>query len=368
MTMKPVPLNDLRRQSAAFADELSAVLARVAASGWYVLGRELEAFERMFAHYCGTAHCIGVANGTDALELALRAISAQPGDAVITVANAGMYATVAIRAVGATPSFVDIVPATYLMDTDRLPAAISRATKAIIVTHLYGRMVDMRAVLAIAARAGVPVIEDVAQAHGARRDGAHAGTLGAIGCFSFYPTKNLGAIGDGGALVTRDAVLDDRLRRLRQYGWATKYVATIAGGRNSRLDELQAAVLAMKLPRLDEWNRRRREVAAAYSRGITHPGIQTAAPSGEDYVAHLYVVRTRSRDALRTHLHEHGVATDVHYPVPDYAQSPYLLPRAHAELEETERAAAEVLTLPCFPEMTADEVDRVIAACNVWKG
>lgn len=362
----PVPLNDLKRHSAAFADELPVVLARVTSSGWYVLGSELEAFERQFADYCVTEYCIGVANGTDALELALRAVNVQPGDEVITVANAGMYASIAISAIGATPSFVDVVPETCLLDPERLPEAIGRATKAIIATHLYGRMVDMQAVLAFAECAGIPVIEDVAQAHGAQRNGARAGTLGAIGCFSFYPTKNLGAIGDAGALVTRDGALNERLRRLRQYGWASKYVAAVAGGRNSRLDELQAAVLAMKLPHLDAWNRVRRRVADAYSRGIKHPDIWTAAPFGEDYVAHLYVVRTRSRDALRAHLRDHGVASDVHYPVPDYAQVPFLRPGARADLEETERAATEVLTLPCFPEITADEVDRVIAACNCW--
>ena len=363
-----VPLNDLKRQSEAFAEELPAVLARVAASGWYVMGRELETFERLFAEYCGTAHCVGVANGTDALELALRAVGVQPGDDVITVANAGMYASTAIRVVGATPAFVDIVPATQLLDPERLPEAIGRSTKAVIATHLYGRMVDLPAVLEIAGRAGVPVIEDAAQAHGARRDGARAGARAAIGCFSFYPTKNLGALGDAGALVTQDAAIARRLRQLRQYGWATKYVAEVAGGRNSRLDELQAAVLAMKLPHLDRWNRRRREIAEAYSRGITHPGIWTAICSGEDYVAHLYVVRARNRDALRAHLQARGVTTDVHYPVPDHAQLPFVRPGGDAGLEETERAAAEVLTLPCFPEITAEEVDRVVAACNAWEG
>ena len=253
------------------------------------------------------------------------------------------------------------MPETCLLDPERLPAAIGRATKAVIATHLYGRMVDMQAVLAFAERAGIPVIEDAAQAHGTQRNGARAGTLGAIGWFSFYPTKNLGAIGDAGALVTRDGALNERLRLLRQYGWASKYASAVAGGRNSRLDELQAAVLAMKLPHLDAWNRVRRQAADAYSRGIKHPDIWTAAPFGEDYVAHLYVVRTRSREALRAHLRDHGVASDVHYPVPDYAQVPFLRPRARAELEETERPATEVLTLTCFPEITADEVDRVIA-------
>jgi dTDP-4-amino-4,6-dideoxygalactose transaminase len=232
------------------------------------------------------------------------------------------------------------------------------ATRAVVVTHLYGRMAGLPALLAAAGK--VPVIEDCAQAHGARLEGRHAGTWGAVGCFSFYPTKNLGALGDGGALVTSDAALASRIRALRQYGWTSRYRSTIPRGRNSRLDEMQAAILRAKLPHLDSWNVRRRDIARYYGSALA--GLDLALPGtcGPDYVAHLYVVRTPHRDRLARTLAAEGIGTDVHYPVPDYLQES--VRTASAPLSETERCCREVLTLPCFPEMTDEETARVAAA------
>jgi dTDP-4-amino-4,6-dideoxygalactose transaminase len=361
-------INDLRRHTAPQADALAAGIARVIGSGWFVLGRELEAFEAEFAAYCGAAHCIGVANGTDALELALRASGVGPGARVLTVANAGAYSTTAIRAAGAEPVFVDIDDATLLIDEAEARRRLAAAARpaALIVTHLYGRLVPaIREIAAAARRAGVPLIEDCAQAHGARLGGRMAGTFGDFGCFSFYPTKNLGALGDGGALVTGSAERRDRVRMLRQYGWAGKYRIELAGGRNSRLDEVQAAVLRVKLPKLDGWNERRREIAHQLTRGIRHPKVRCPQHAGEDYVAHLYVVRTAERGSLQEHLRARGIASDVHYPLLDY-QQPAFGAGAGPRNPVAERACREVLTLPCFPEMTDDEVAAVVEAVNAW--
>ena len=275
-----VPLNDLERHNRPLLEELEAAVRAALGSGWYILGPRVWEFEAAFAAYCGAGECIGVGNGTDALELALRALGAGPGDVVAAAANAGGYGTAAILATGAEPLYVDVDPATMLMDARALRAAVTPRTRAVLVTHLYGHMADMPALLEAAA--GVPVIEDCAQAHGARLEGRHAGTWGAAGCFSFYPTKNLGALGDGGAVVTSGGELAARLRALRQYGWTAKYTAAVPGGRNSRLDELQAAVLLAKLPRLDAWNRRRGEIAAAY--GAMLAGLDLELQIGRAHV------------------------------------------------------------------------------------
>lgn len=333
-------INDLQRHNQPLAEAVAQATRRVLERGWFVLGPEVEAFEAEFAAYCGVGHCVGVGNGTDALELALRAVGLGPGMRVATVANAGMYSTTAILACGAVPVYVDVDPQTMLIDPSALPPA-----DALIVTHLYGRMADMPRLMAAAGR--MPVIEDCAQAHGAMLDGRRAGSWGAAGCFSFYPTKNLGALGDGGAVVTNDAAIDRRVRALRQYGWTSKYTAEIPGGRNSRLDELQAAILRLKLPLLDGWNARRCAIAAAY--GLAPRG-------GPDDVVHLYVIRCAGRDRLRAALRERGVGAEVHYPLPDYRQPAVAL---EAVLPHTERCCREVLTLPCFPEMTDEEVHRV---------
>lgn len=362
-----IALNDLARHNAPLRAELDAAIARVADRGWYILGPEVEAFEREFAAYCGTGECVAVANGTDALELALRALGLGPGDEVAAAANAGMYATAAIRAAGAAPVFADVDASTLLMDPAALASAFTLRTRAAIVTHLYGRLADVGGLAGIARQRGVALIEDCAQAHGAQAQGAKAGSFGALGCFSFYPTKNLGALGDAGAVVTSDGALAARVRALRTYGWGAKYHCTMEGGMNSRMDEVQAAVLRAKLSRLDGWNLRRRAIAARYAGTIAHPAIVAppVAVPGAD-VVHLYVVRTRERESLRAHLADAGVATDVHYPVPDHLQ-PGGRVSPSPRLPNTERACAEVLSLPCYPELTDAEVDEVAAACNRWR-
>jgi len=362
-------INDLRRHTAALSDELKDCIGRVIDSGWFILGRELEAFEAEFARYCGAEHCIGVGNGTDALELALRACGVSQGGRVLTVANAGAYSTTAILAVGGEPAFVDVRDDTLLIDESEAVREVSSANPpaAVIVTHLYGRLVPEIEAIALAAKqAGVPLIEDCAQAHGASIGGKRAGTFGDYGCFSFYPTKNLGALGDGGALITSGAQRRDRVRMLRQYGWAGKYRIELAGGRNSRLDEMQAAVLRAKLPRLDDWNKRRRDIARQLSHGIRHPRIGCPQQFGEDYVAHLYVVRTADRQSLQAHLRSRGIASDVHYPLLDYQQPGLAANAKQHRTPNAERACQEVLTLPCFPEMADGEVNAVVDAVNSW--
>jgi dTDP-3-amino-2,3,6-trideoxy-4-keto-D-glucose/dTDP-3-amino-3,4,6-trideoxy-alpha-D-glucose/dTDP-2,6-dideoxy-D-kanosamine transaminase len=359
-------LNDLSRQTDAMADQLAAAVNRVIDRGRYILGPENEAFEEAFAAYCGVPHAVGVANGTDAIELALRAIGVQAGHAVVTAANAGFYTSAAVLAIGATPVFVDVDPITFLMSLDSLRSElIATPVQCVVLTHLYGRMVDVDAIIGICEPRGIPALEDCAQAHGAARAGRRAGSFGAAGCFSFYPTKNLGALGDGGAVVTRDAQVAARIRALRQYGWEQKYRVAVRGGRNSRLDEMQAAILNVKLPHLDDWNRRRRTIAQRYANEIIHPRVQCPRYFGEDHAAHLFVVCCDDRDGLRHHLETQGVSTDIHYPIPDHRQTA-IHDMLSAKLAVTERLAEEILTLPCFPEMTEDEVAHVISAVNGW--
>jgi len=360
-------INDLGRHTQAIQGELSAAIERVLRSGWFVLGPEVTAFEQEFAGYCGTEHCISLANGTDALELALRALDIGAGKTVLTVANAGMYSTIAILAAGARPVFTDVRPDTLLMDSADVARILERQKiDAIIVTHLYGLLADIRQISELARAHGIPVIEDCAQAHGAALGDQRAGSFADIACFSFYPTKNLGALGDGGAIVTSRPDLASNARQLRQYGWSSKYHAALAGGRNSRLDEMQAAVLRVMLPLLDQWNTRRREIAARYSGGIRHPKVTVPAIHGNDYVAHLYVIMTPERERLKQHLAATGIPSDVHYPLPDYAQAACRHLFEGVELPVTAQACGEVLTLPCFPEMSDDEVDSIIACVNSW--
>lgn len=361
-------INDLARHTDPLKIDLIEAISRVVDSGWFVLGAEVDGFEREFARYCGVTHCISLANGTDALELALRALNIGAGKKVLTVANAGMYSSIGILSTGALPVYVDISPQTLLLDVaEAMRLLDERCVDAIVVTHLYGQLLaDIETLVALATARGIPVVEDCAQAHGAQRNGKKAGSFGDIACFSFYPTKNLGAMGDGGAIVTSRKDLADRVKQLRQYGWSSKYHVTLAGGRNSRLDEMQAAILRVKLPLLDGWNTRRRAIATRYTQGIHHPGVVTPPLCGADYVAHLYVVRSTDREGLKQHLSETGIPSDVHYPIPDYVQAAYREHFTSMPLEATERACAEVLTLPCFPEMSDAEIDVVIARVNAW--
>ena len=364
--MTTIPVNSLQRHIQPLAARLADASKRVIDSGHFVLGPHVQRFEQAFADYCGATHAIGVGNGTDALELCLRALDVGTGDRVAVVANAAMYGTTAVLACGGIPVFVDIDPATHTMCPQALETALqSGPVKAVIVTHLYGRLAAMDALLPLCRSRGIPAVEDCAQAHGATDgSGRKAGAFGDIASFSFYPTKNLGALGDGGAVVSNDAELAERARQLRQYGWSAKYNNTLAGGRNSRLDELQAALLQIMLPELDAWNARRRDIANRYSREIHSTALAVPEPAGAEYVAHLYVVRSDARDALRAALDAAGVQTEIHYPTPDHQQPCMESLGQGVHLPASERAAATVLTLPCFPEMTEEEISMVIEVCN----
>jgi dTDP-4-amino-4,6-dideoxygalactose transaminase len=362
MSSLRVPLNDLARHNASLAGEIDAALGRVRASGRYILGEEVAAFEKEFAEYCGVRHAVGVGNGLNALEIGLRALGVGPGHDVATVANAGGFATAAILNLGARPRYVEIDPATFTMDLAACEETLCSHPKVLIVTHLYGRLAEIERIAALARQAGVYVLEDCAQAHGASRNGRHAGTFGEIGCFSFYPTKNLGALGDGGAIITNDDELAERVRALRQYGWSKRFTTTLAGGTNSRLDEIQAAILRVKLKKLDSWNQRRREIADRYRRALAEFPIRFSRPTqAADDVVHLLVGCVVWRDELRNALSEAGVATAVHYPTPDYSQSGNAgLIGNVSPLVITEEVSGQVITLPSFPELVDGEVDYVV--------
>ena len=363
--MISIPFLDLARTTATLRKELDAAIADVLDAGRYILGAQLEAFESAFAAYCGTTEAVGVASGTDALRLALAACDIRSGDEVLTVANTCVPTAAAISAVGAVPVFVDIDPATYTMDPAGIDSRITARTRAIVPVHLYGQCADMAAITAIAARHGLRVIEDCAQAHGARIHGRRAGSLGDAGCYSFYPTKNLGALGDAGMVVTSNRDVAAAVRRLRNYGLAPDGTY-VAHATSSRLDELQAAVLRAGLPVLDARNERRAAIAARYGAGFA--GTSIAAPTtapGRTHVWHLYVVRVRDRDGFRARLAARGIGTMIHYPVPIHRTPAYqALSIDERLLPETVRAAGEIVSLPLYPELTDAEVDHVIAAAR----
>lgn len=360
--MKPIPLFCAASANAGL--DLRGAIDAVLDSHNFILGSKVRAFEQAYASYQRTDHCVSVANGSDALELALRALGIGVPARVVTVANAGFYASTAVHAVGARPLYVDVTEDTLTLCPDALAQALALAPKpaAVIATHLYGQMANMPAIAALCANAGVALIEDCAQAHGAELQGKKAGAWGDLACLSFYPTKNLGALGDGGAVLTANAALADRLRQLRQYGWSDKYHVDIPGGRNSRLDELQAAVLLAKLPQLDAHNAWRRRVAARYSAALAGLPLRCPAPPGPDFVAHLYVLRTAQRDALAQHLQAQAVGFGLHYPVADHLQRAYPGAACCGPLTVTQQACAQVLSLPCYPGLSDADVDRVSAA------
>ncbi len=350
-----------REQFAAHRDEIRDAIERVLEGGRYILGPEVAAFEKEFAEYCGVAEGIGCGSGTEALHLALSSLGITTGDEVITVAHTAVATAVAIRLCGANPVFVDIDPRTYTIDPRRIEDAITPKTKAIVPVHLYGQPADLDAISAIAKRHGIPLVEDCAQAHGARWRGQRVGSFGDIAAFSFYPTKNLGAIGDGGIVVTSNKELASRARLLREYGWAERYVSHIEGW-NSRLDELQAAILRVKLAHLDEDNARRRALAKRYDEALRDTRLTLpAAHASAEHVYHLYVVSTPDRDALQAGLRERGIGALVHYPVPVHRQPAYAA-LSTPPLPETERAAASVLSLPMYPELTSQDQQTVIDA------
>lgn len=358
-------INDLSPKITFLRDTINGAISRVLNRSRLVLGPEVNAFEKAFAAYLSVNYCRTVANGTDALEFGLRAVGIQQGDKVATIANAGFYTSTALLAIGAIPLYLDVDLETQLVSKEEVKRAIFEGARCIVVTHLYGRGVSNIAEIATFCRAAnVFLLEDCAQAHGVRIQGKQAGSFGDIGCFSFYPTKNLGALGDGGAIVCHDSELAEKVSQLRQYGWSTKYQIALSGARNSRLDEIQAAILLEFLPYLDDWNTRRREIAAQYSTRITYPEIILPPIGKEDYVAHLYVIRSTKRDMLREHLKKQGIATDVHYPIPDHRQPVFGDSFSKLHLPHTEMLAQEILTLPCYPEMSQNDVERVINAVN----
>jgi dTDP-4-amino-4,6-dideoxygalactose transaminase len=352
---------DPRAAYRAAEAEIDAAFRRVMQGGQYILGPETEAFEREFAAWLGTAGCVGVANGTDAIELALRAAGVGPGDKVVTVANSVSATAAAIAATGATPFYVEIEPATMLMDAAALTALLETARdpriKAIVPVHLYGQPADMPRIMEIAQARNLVVVEDCAQAHGAAVGGRKAGAWGHLAAFSFYPTKNLGAFGDGGAVVGADATLLEKVRLWRQYGWRRRYVSD-QPGRNSRLDELQAAILRVRLPRLDAENAHRALLAARYADRLAGAGLLLpVAATGRTHVWHQYAVRHPRRDELKARLEAQGVLCGVLYPVPLHRQPAFHRPEL--TLPVTEQACAEVLSLPLHPGLTAGDIDTI---------
>jgi len=361
-------INDLSAKISANKDMIKLAANRVIDSGWLVLGPEVKNFEQSFSSYLGAAHCLSVANGTDAIELALKALGVCHGDSVATVANAGMYTTTAMLAIGANPVFMDVDLTTRNTTLAEVQRVLTLGVKAVVVTHLYGLAVPEIQAIAEACRSkAVPLLEDCAQAHGAYISGQRVGTFGDASSFSFYPTKNLGALGDGGAVVTNKKELAEQVAQLRQYGWSSKYQVELSGARNSRLDEMQAAILSVFLPGLDQANARRREIATMYSQHIQHKSVTVPRIGGEEYVAHLYVIQSEKRNALRDHLKILGIASDIHYPIPDYRQPVFKNKFDDLRLSATEKLSSEILTLPCYPEMTDAQTQEVITAVNDWR-
>ena len=363
MQAADIPFNDLARHTARYREELQDVIVRVLNAGRYVLGEELDRFETTFASYCGTRFSVGVASGTDAITIALQAAGVVPGDEVITAANTCVPTIVGIEGAGARPVLVDCEETTYTLDPALIEEAITPRTKAIVPVHLYGQCADLDQILGLAQRYGINVVEDCAQAHGAEYDGRRAGSFGLAGAFSFYPTKNLGALGDGGAVVTNDADIAARARLLRNYGERERFEHVLRG-RNSRLDALQAALLTAKLKHLDDWNERRRELAGRYSSVLdgSIASVPIEAPRRR-HVFHLYVIRVRQRDRFRRALTDMGVETAIHYPTPVQRQPAYsdLMPVGRS-LATSERLAGEIVSLPLYPDLSDDEASRVASA------
>lgn len=356
-----VPFFDLSRQHRALASELEAAVRPVIESGAFILGPEVAAFETDFAAFCGCRHAVGVACGLDGIKLALRALDIGPGDEVITAANTFIATAFAISSAGATPVLVDIDPDTFNLDPAKAAAAVTPRTRALMPVHLYGQPAEMEPLLALARKKGLHVIEDASQAHGARYRGTRAGSLGAIGVFSFYPAKNLGAFGDGGLATTSDETLARKIATLRNYGSIVKYHHDLMG-ENSRLDTVQAAILGAKLRHLDAWNAARRRLAARYGELLRGAGdlVLPKPPPHLEHVYHLYVVRTRRRDALQKFLTEQGIGSMIHYPVPIHLQKAYQAhPWKPGQFPITEQFAGEILSLPLFPELTDSEQECV---------
>ncbi len=361
--MSKIPLVDLRAQYETIKEEVDAAISGVLSRTSFILGEEVEAFEREFAAYCGAAHCVGCANGTDALELALRAVGVRPGDEVITVANTFIATAEAITSAGGRPVFVDVRDDTLLMDVSKIEDAITPRTRALLPVHLFGQMVDMDPLLEIARRRGLRVVEDCAQAHGARYRGRRAGSFGDAAAFSFYPGKNLGAYGDAGAVVTNDASIAAWLSKARNHGRASKYEHDFEA-RNSRMDGLQGAVLRVKLRHLDAWTARRRQLAASYREHFRSAVRMVLESDCGEAVYHLFVVRLSRRDEALRRLKGSGIDAGIHYPVPLHLQRAYShLEMPRGMLPVTEHAADQILSLPLYPELATAAVEMVSREC-----
>lgn len=361
-----VPFNDLKRGTVSIRAEIDAAISRVVSSGWFVLGPEHDALESELATYVGVKHAVNVGNGTDALELALAAVGVTRGSMVVTVANAGAYTSTAALLLGAVPVYCDVDPQTLLMSVETLEATLSTLAEkpqAIVVTHLYGALAPIQDLVALARKHEIAIIEDCAQSLGASTGGRKGGSFADISTTSFYPTKNLGALGDGGAVFTNSDNLAESVRRMRQYGWASKYSIEFSHGKNSRLDEMQAAILRVKLPLLDAQNERRRQIHSHYE-GAAHEGVRILNTSNEAFIGHLAVAITDDRDRSRAVVEAAGIKTDVHYPIPDHQQHfPEFTP-AKFSLPVTEWASRSIFSVPLFPELTQTEVDRVTEALS----
>lgn len=374
-----IPQTSPKANYLAHREAIDAAIRRVLDSGWFILGQEVKAFEEEFAAYIGCGFAVGVANGTDAIELALRACNVGPGDVVFTVSHTAVATVVAVERTGAVAVLVDIDPATCTMDPASLEQAVrkvqSRSTpingtpKAVVPVHLYGHPADLEAIEQIARRYDMIILEDCAQSHGAMLQRRRLGSFGAAAAFSFYPTKNLGAMGDGGAVLTSDPDLAERLGMLREYGWRQRYVSDIPGV-NSRLDELQAAILRAKLAHLAADNSRRQAAAAQYDKALINSGLRLPITRpGCTHVFHQYVVRTAGREQMRQYLKDQGIGTLIHYPMAVHQQPAYrgrLCPVV--PLPQTEQVAGQVLSLPMFPELAADQIATVIERINAWPG
>ncbi|MCX6343485.1 MAG: DegT/DnrJ/EryC1/StrS family aminotransferase [Armatimonadetes bacterium] len=365
-----VPFGDLKLDYSHNKAQVDAAIAEVLASGWFILGGKLEEFEQAFARYCGAEFAVGVGSGTEALHLALLSCGVEPGDEVITVANTCVPTLSAITFAGAYPVLVDIDPKSYTMDPTKIEERISPKTKCIMPVNIYGQCADMEPICEIARRHSLKVVEDCAQAHGAKYGGRHAGAIGHSGCYSFYPSKNLGAYGDAGMVVTSDPDMAEYIRKARNYGQEKRYYHSIKGF-NSRLDEMQAAILLAKLPGLDANNNRRREIAARYNfalasvNGITCP----MEMAGRHHVYHLYVLQVKGRDSFQEFLKSRNVGTMIHYPVPIHRQQSYSECANQAVyLPVTDELSGQIVSLPVFPEMTDDQVEHVIESVRMWAG
>ena len=341
------------------------VVSKVLESGTWINGPEQRGFEAEFANYLGVDHFLGVASGTDAIEIALRALDCTRGSKVVTVANAGAYTTVAARLIGCEVVYCDVDPQTLVMDVESLSDVLSPEIEVVVVTHLYGNIAPVKKIKDICDRFGVKIVEDCAQAAGGTLDGQRVGSLGDIGAFSFYPTKNLGGVGDGGGISTNEFRLADRISQLRQYGWVDKYNIKTANGKNSRLDEIQAAILRLNLGDLDEGNQRRRAILCNYSEAIAQSGIQLVTNSSAQSAAHLAILKfpnTISRDRFRVYMRGKGIATEIHYPILDVDQEAYRQVGKVVSLPRSRAAVDVIVTIPLFPQMTGEEVSYISSA------